>query len=70
MSTGNRTILGIEGIPVVLYTQSLSATSPSRIWMLATYNTNFLRKGLFFTFLESEQDGRGGLQEFGDNVFF
>ena len=52
MSTGNRTILGIEGIPVVLYTQSLSATSPSRIWMLATYNTNFLRKGLFFTVLE------------------
>ena len=49
MSTG--TILG-KGIPVVLYTQSLSATSPSKIWMLATYNTNFLMKGLFVMFLE------------------
>ena len=58
MFTDSRTILG-KGIPEVLYTQRLSATSLSRIWMLDTYNTNFLRKGLFFMFLEvAGQQGR------------
>lgn len=58
MFTDSRTIVG-KGIPEVLYTQRLSATSPSRIWMLDTYNTNFLRKGLFFMFLEvAGQQGR------------